>query len=272
MPPVLISVKIPPADQESSQSPEQKAPMPPLVKEELEEVPTSPMLNHCQKSEDMNASLENEVVKENPLSSTMQQRQSVEDRQAASITSTLCEKVECDVNEEGCGSSVAFFDLDAAHVVKVTPNSPQTDDFNRSRNRTIDRRPLLDSWQYSDPETQLSSRNRVTCAECGKTFKCNQNLQRHMLCHTGEKPFGCSECGRKFNQKASLNRHKRVHTGEKPFSCVFCGKNFPWRGSLTSHLRFHPGEKPFTCSICKRSYNNRGTLVKHSRAHDNRTR
>ncbi|XP_077430002.1 uncharacterized protein LOC144056802 [Vanacampus margaritifer] len=273
--PVLISMKMSPVHPE--QSLEQETPLAPYVKEELEEVWKSPILNHCQKSEEMKASLANEEAKEKPLSSTMQQRQSVAHRQAVSPTSSLCEQAKCEPNEEGCGNSDLFFHLDVASVKPATnisqPALENTGNFNNSRNSND--QPFSDSWQSSDPETHLGSHNQVKfykCTDCGKIFKYNHNLQRHMSCHTGEKPFGCIECGRKFNQKASLDRHKRVHTGEKPFNCMFCGKNFTRRGSLTSHMRFHTGEEPFTCSICKKSYNNRGTLVKHMRAHDNYTR
>ncbi|XP_061641999.1 zinc finger protein 543-like [Phyllopteryx taeniolatus] len=254
--PVLISMKIPSVHDERRPSLEQEAPMAPFVKEELEEVWTS----HCQKSEEVTASLEKEDVKEKSLASTIQQRESVEHRQEASPTCILCEPVESDLNGEDCGGTDAVFDSAIASVIKATNNN---------------RRPFADSGQYSDPEPHLSSHNQAKCfkcPECEKIFKYNHNLQRHMACHTGEKPFGCIECGRKFNQKASLDRHKRVHTGEKPFSCVFCGKNFTRRGSLTSHMRFHTGEKPFSCSLCKKSYNNRGTLVKHMRAHENYAR
>ncbi|XP_077386951.1 uncharacterized protein LOC144024501 [Festucalex cinctus] len=272
--PVLISMKMPPVHPEESQSLEQEAPPPPYVKEELEEVWTSPILNHCQKSEEINASLANVEVEDKPLTSAMQQRQGVAHRKAVSPTSSLCEQIEGELNEEDCGNSDSFFHLNVVSVKQATnisqPALENTDNLKKSRNQTIDQQ-FLDSWQYSDPESHLGSHNRFKCRECGKIFKYNHNLQRHMSCHTGEKPFGCIECGRKFNQKASLDRHKRVHTGEKPFSCMFCGKNFTRRGSLTSHMRFHTGEKPFACSICKKSYNNRGTLVKHMRAHDNYT-
>ncbi|XP_049589917.1 zinc finger protein 79 [Syngnathus scovelli] len=249
--PELMGLKIPPVHQERSQS---LAPTPPpFVKEEVEEVWTSPILvTQGQKSEEMIASLGNE-----------EKVPSIVHRQARSPPSDSHEPVQGQPNEEG---SDALFDSNVAHLLQTTNNTPPV-----LFNQTIDGRPFSDS----DPQSHLGSRNKVKCYKCtvcGKVFRYNHNLQRHMSCHTGEKPFGCIDCGKSFNQKASLKRHKRVHTGEKPFSCMFCGKKFTRRGSLTSHMRFHTGEKPFTCSICKKSYNNRGTLVKHMRAHDSYTR
>ena len=44
------------------------------------------------------------------------------------------------------------------------------------------------------------------CRFCYKAFSNKQNVRRHELIHTGEKPFSC-ECGRAFTQKAHLMRH-----------------------------------------------------------------
>jgi len=36
-------------------------------------------------------------------------------------------------------------------------------------------------------------------------------MQRHMLTHTGEKPYSCSDCGTRFTQSGGLASHLIRH-------------------------------------------------------------
>ncbi|XP_061914009.1 zinc finger protein 629-like isoform X2 [Entelurus aequoreus] len=272
--PMLTTVKVSPVHREMS-------PVPPYIKEEPEEIWTSPTVNPEEFGTSNvlfpSAPVNDEGAKEKPLSSSIQQRESVEHRETASSVSSPGEPFEGELYGEDPRGSGAIFHSDTAGILKAANNSPpavfhhlMTEVLNNGRNFFIKPKPPSDSQKYVDP-VPPSARHPskcYECPECGKIFKYNNILQRHMSCHTGAKPFGCIECGRKFTQKSSLDRHKRMHTGEKPFSCLFCGKTFTRGGTLTSHMRFHTGENPFTCSICKKSCNNRAALLKHIRTHE----
>lgn len=55
-------------------------------------------------------------------------------------------------------------------------------------------------------------KKRFTCHICLKTFGWTTDLKRHILIHTGERPFKCSMCFATFTRNFLLQKHKtRIH-------------------------------------------------------------
>lgn len=62
---------------------------------------------------------------------------------------------------------------------------------------------------------EVPSGRMISCSfkGCTKKFTCNSRLQRHMVVHTGDKPFVCpdSECSKRFSRKDNMMQHYRIH-------------------------------------------------------------
>ncbi|XP_077937711.1 uncharacterized protein LOC120827070 [Gasterosteus aculeatus] len=104
-------------------------------------------------------------------------------------------------------------------------------------------------------ESVLKAHKRVHCDKkpfscelCGKEFKCSYSLKAHMKVHSGERPYSCTTCGKTFTQSSNLKSHIRIHSGERPYSCITCGTTFSRTSRLKRHIRIHTGEKPYSCN------------------------
>ncbi|XP_068211058.1 longitudinals lacking protein, isoforms H/M/V-like isoform X30 [Palaemon carinicauda] len=94
-------------------------------------------------------------------------------------------------------------------------------------------RPMQD-WQ-----NQATSIKLHHCSHCSYSTPESSNFKRHMLKHTGERPFQCPYCPHSTSQKSSLQAHIRTHTGEKPYACHLCPYQAAHWSNLNKHLLIH---------------------------------
>ena len=82
-----------------------------------------------------------------------------------------------------------------------------------------------------------------SCDICDLSFLRPSNLETHKSRkHGGEdmKKFSCTKCGKWFHSLQQLNRHSLVHSGERPFNCDICKTSYARADHLKSHkLKIH---------------------------------
>jgi len=91
--------------------------------------------------------------------------------------------------------------------------------------------------EATDPSgaRKKSSKILPVCAVCGKKFVCVTTMKRHLVTHTGEKPFSCKICGKQYTQKGNLRVHERTHRNDRPFQCQICHQKFYRKEPMQKH-------------------------------------
>ncbi|KAM3605816.1 uncharacterized protein V6R79_005171 [Siganus canaliculatus] len=189
----------------------------------------------------------------------------------AAITVTLNDDVDDgeEENESACSSS-----SNRSHRARVTLEQPPKD---KKSCRFCGKRFKRDSHLIRHVELIHKGQKAFKCLKCRKEFKQRPQLSLHVRIHTGEKPFNCHLCSKSFAQSSTHKVHMRIHTGERPYYCKKCGKYFP----TGQHLRFCRAqstlekdeaseirkEKPFKCLQCNKRFKQKYQLVLHIRVH-----
>lgn len=66
------------------------------------------------------------------------------------------------------------------------------------------------SLAAATPAPRPKSAGKHVCPHCGRDCLKPSVLEKHLRCHTGERPFPCTTCGISFKTQSNLYKHKRT--------------------------------------------------------------
>ena len=106
----------------------------------------------------------------------------------------------------------------------------------------------------SEKEATLKQASRrFQCDECGRLLSTTTSLERHMLTHTGERPYPCPHCPISFTTNGNLIRHvKSCHESAGAGDSSFSPLSMATLETSNSRLNFLPEsnlESPFVAKI-----------------------
>ncbi|XP_054447896.1 ras-responsive element-binding protein 1 isoform X2 [Pteronotus mesoamericanus] len=91
-------------------------------------------------------------------------------------------------------------------------------------------------------EETKEEKSSYNCPLCEKICTTQHQLTMHIRQHntdTGGADHSCSICGKSLSSASSLDRHMLVHSGERPYKCTVCGQSFTTNGNMHRHMKIH---------------------------------
>nr|XP_027230690.1 ras-responsive element-binding protein 1-like isoform X1 [Penaeus vannamei] len=98
----------------------------------------------------------------------------------------------------------------------------------------------------SEGEGEAGLTGNFSCPVCEEVLPAQHEFTQHIRKHNhvietdnGTKVYCCGICKKQLSSNSSLDRHMLVHSGERPFRCHICGTHFTTNGNMHRHIRGH---------------------------------
>lgn len=119
-------------------------------------------------------------------------------------------------------------------------------------------------WKSKDPNYKRFRPRIHKCPECDYLGKSKYHVNRHMVKHTGDKPYPCPHCEFHATRKFHLTRHIMArHQEERKFQCTQCKYAAKTNDALKNHMTTHSSHKSFICEWCEHPTKTIGQLRSH---------
>ena len=106
------------------------------------------------------------------------------------------------------------------------------------------------------------------CGSCPRGFGSFEEFQDHSRTHQLNKKFGCAQCGKRFKDEGKLHKHMMNHN-TNPYSCQRCKKTFRSKTSCAKHRKLHGESKNYNCELCLKHFLSAEGLHLHLKKHRN---